>query len=462
MIDRPNSLRARDVAYYLHPFTNLSTHEREGPHIITHGEGIYVFDEDGTKFVDATSGSSCASLGYSEKRLVEAATRQMRKLPFYHVFVHKSHEAGIELAEKLIRLAPVPMSKVLFANSGSEANDIAIKLIWYYNNALGRPKKKKIISRAMAYHGATIATASLTGQQELHRDFDLPIAGILHTDCPNYYRNGSSGETEEDFATRCATSLEQLILSEGPETIAAFFAEPVMASGGCIVPPRTYFDKIQAILRKYDVLFIVDEVICGFGRTGNMFGTQTYNLRPDMITMAKPLSASYMPISALMINEEIYRALVKQSERFGTFRHGLTYGGHPVAAAVALEVLKIYEERRIIDHVRRIGPRFQERLRQLSDHPLVGDARGVGLIGGLELVKDKVTRESFLPSDGVPAFVGKCARTHGVMIRWGTNTMNLAPPLIIEEEQIDDMFGRIAAALDEAHESLLQRQLCPA
>ncbi|HLI13900.1 MAG TPA: aspartate aminotransferase family protein [Alphaproteobacteria bacterium] len=462
MTARLNSAQARDIAYYLHPYTNLSVHEKEGPVVITRGDGIYVEDDAGNRYIEGLGGLFCASLGFSEERLIEAALRQMRKLPFYHVFGHKANEPGIELAEKLIAMAPVPMSKVFFANSGSEANDTAIKLVWYYNNAIGRPAKKKIISRVKAYHGVTVAAASLTGLPHLHRDFDLPIPGILHTDCPGHYRFGHPGESEEEFATRCAESLERLILAEGPETVAAFFAEPVMASGGCIVPPRTYFEKIQKVLRRHDVLLIADEVICGFGRTGNMFGSETYKLEPDMITMAKQLSAAYLPISALMVSERIYRAMVGESEKIGTFGHGFTYGGHPVAAAVALEALKIYEERDILGHVRRVAPRFQEGLRRLGRHPLVGEARGVGLIGGLELVKDKATREPFQPSDGVAVHAGKRAQAHGVITRGMGDTVSLCPPLIITEAQIDDLMVRIEKTLDDTYAWVREQRLVAA
>ena len=462
MSGRLNSAQARDIAYYLHPFTNLSLHEKEGPLVITRGEGVCVFDDAGNRYIEALGGLFCAALGFSEERLVEAAVRQMRKLPFYHVFGHKSNEPGIELAERLIGMAPVPMSKVFFATSGSEANDTAIKLVWYYNNAIGRPVKKKIISRIKAYHGVTIASASLSGLPHIHRDFDLPIARILHTECPSHYRFGRPGESEEDFATRCAESLEQLIVNEGPETVAAFFAEPVMVSGGCIVPPRTYFDKIQAVLAKYDVLFVVDEVICGFARTGNMFGTETYGLRPDMMTMAKQLSAAYLPIAALMVNEKIYQAMVKQSEKIGTFGHGFTYGGHPVSAAVALEALKIYEERDILGHVQRVAPRFQDGLRRLAGHPLVGEARGVGLVGGLELVKDKATREPFQPTDGVASYVAKRAQAHGVITRGTGDVVHLCPPLIIMEGEIDDILARIEKALDDTYAWVREKQLVTA
>jgi len=462
MSARLNSAQARDIAHYFHPYTNLSVHEKEGPLVITRGEGVYVYDDAGNRYIEGMSGLFCASLGFSEERLVEAAANQMRKLPFYHVFGGKSNEPGIELAERLIELSPVPMSKVFFANSGSEANDTAVKLVWYYHNAIGKPQKKKIISRIKAYHGVTVASASLTGLPNNHRDFDLPIAGILHTDCPGYYRFGKPGESEEDFATRCAESLEALILSEGPETVGAFIAEPVMVSGGCVLPPRTYFEKVQAILRKYEILLIADEVICGFARTGNMFGTETYRLKPDMMTMAKQLSAAYLPISAIMVNERIYRAAVQESEKIGTFGHGFTYGGHPVPAAVALETLKIYAERDILGHVRRVTPQFQEGIRRLGKHPLVGEARGVGLVAGLELVRDKASRENFAPADGVAAYAGKCAQAHGVITRGLGDVLNLCPPLVIKESEIDDLLTRTARALDDTLAWVKEKRLIAA
>jgi 4-aminobutyrate--pyruvate transaminase len=449
MTIRPNSIEARDVAHVLHPYTNSSVHERIGPLVIARGEGIHVFDDAGNRYIEALSGLFCASLGFSEERLVEAATRQMRKLPFYHTFGHKTNEPSVELAERLLALAPAPMSKVFFANSGSEANDTAMKLVWYYHNAIGKPQKKKIVSRIKAYHGVTIASASLTGLPNNHRDFDLPIDRVLHTDCPGFYRFGLPGESEEDFATRCARSLEDLIEREGADTIGAFFAEPIMVSGGCIVPPPTYFEKIQAILKKHEILLIADEVICGFGRTGNMFGSETFGMKPDMITMAKQLSAAYQPISALMISEKIYRAMVSESEKIGTFAHGFTYGGHPVAAAVALETLKIYEERDILGHVREIMPGFQRRLRELGEHPLVGEARGKGLVGALELVEDKATRKNFDPAGGVAAYVGERAQAHGVITRCLGDNVNICPPLIIAEAEIADLMGRIKLALDD-------------
>jgi len=449
-----DSMHAADIRYAVHPYTNLSVHEQVGPMVIARGEGVYVYDTDGKRYIEGLGGLFCASLGFSEARLADAADRQMRTLPFYHAFGHKANEPAIRLAEKLIGMAPGRMAKAFFANSGSEANDTAIKLIWYYNNALGRPQKKKIISRTRAYHGVTVASASLTGLPNNHRDFDLPIARILHTECPHYYRNAQPGESEEAYATRCADSLDALIRAEGPDTVAAFFAEPIMASGGVIVPPATYFEKIQAVLRRHDVLLVADEVICGFGRTGNMFGCETYGIQPDMIALAKQLSAGYLPISALLVTDEIYQAMVGESRKIGTFSHGFTYSGHPVAAAVALETLRIYEDDRILDHVRRVIPHFQRRLAALGEHPLVGEARGAGLIGAAELVADRGTKAPFPPEMAVAARVGEFALRHGVITRALGDTVNFCPPLIITEAQIDELFDGVHAALEDTREWL--------
>ena len=438
-----------DIATTIHPYTNLKLHETEGPMVITEGDGVFVVGEDGKRYLEALAGLWCVSLGFSERRLAEAAYRQMLKLPYYHTFAHKAHDVGIELAEKLLGIAPVPMSKVFFVNSGSEANDTVVKLVWYYNNALGRPKKKKILSRMKSYHGVTVATASLTGLPNNHRDFDLPIANILHVDCPHWYRFGQPGETEEAFATRMAESLEQRILTEGADTVAAFIGEPIMGAGGVIFPPATYWEKIQAVLKKYDVLLIADEVICGFGRTGNMWGTTTYGLQPDMMTCAKALSSGYLPIAAVMVSEKIYAALVTESEKIGVFAHGFTYSGHPVTSAVALETLKIYEEDNILEHVRKVAPRMQAAIRRLQDHPLVGEARGIGLIGGVELVANKTTKAPFDPKAGVGGFLAKRGHAHGLIVRAMGDVIGICPPLIIKEDEIDLLFERFGLALDD-------------
>jgi 4-aminobutyrate--pyruvate transaminase len=357
----------------------------------------------------------------------------------------------IDLAEMLIARAPVPMSKVFFANSGSEANDSAIKMVWYFNNALGRPKKKKLIGRIKGYHGITLAAASLTGLPANHRSFDVPLAGFLHTMTPHYYHGALAGESEEDFATRCADELEKLILAEGPDTVAAFWAEPVMGAGGVIVPPRGYFEKIQAVLRKYDVLFVADEVICGFWRTGNYWGSQTFGMQPDILTCAKALSASYLPISAVLVNERVFQGLAKESNEIGTFGHGFTYSGHPVPAAVAIETLKIYDEINIGDHVRAVGPHLQSELRRrFAGHELVGEVRGLGLIAAMELVADKATHANFPPAAKIGARLVALMQENGVIGRvCPGDSLVFSPPLIITKAEIDEMLDRVSRALDE-------------
>jgi len=444
-----NSAASRDIAYHVHGYTNLRKHEEIGPQIISRGSGIHVYDDSGKAYIEGLAGLWCSSLGFNEERLVEAAAAAMRKLPFYHGFAGRTPETTIDLAEKLVLLAPESLSKALFANSGSEATDLSVKLIWYYYNAIGKPDKKKIISRVKGYHGVTVCAASLTGLPHLHNAFDLPIDRILHADCPHYYRFAEDGETEEDFATRCAANLEKLILDEGPETIAAFYAEPVMGAGGVIVPPPTYFDKIQKVLKKHDVLFMVDEVICGFGRTGNMWGCETFNLTPDLMTVAKALSASYLPISALMISDTIYQAIADQSAELGVFGHGGTYAGHPVPAAVALETLKIYEERNIVGHVQAMTPRLQDGLREFSSHSLVGEVRGVGLVAGIELTKIKESKTPFDVKSGVGAKFQEIAYEKGLIIRAMGDSIGICPPLIIDEGEIAEMLGMLEASLDE-------------
>ncbi len=448
---RPNSAAARDVANVLHPYTDLRAHMEQGPMIITRGEGVRVFDDSGKDYIESVAGLWCASLGFSNERLAKAAYDQMRKLPFYHAFTAKSHEPLIDLSEALLARAPVPMSKVFFANSGSEANDTAIKMIWYFNNALGRTAKKKIIGRLKGYHGITIAAGSLTGLPYNHRSFDIPLPGFVHTMTPHHYHGAEAGESEEAFATRCADELEKLILAEGPDTVAAMFAEPVMGAGGVIVPPRGYFEKIQEVLRKYDVLFVADEVICGFGRTGNYWGSQTFNIDPDILTCAKALSSSYLPISAVMVNDRVFNALADESHKIGTFGTGFTYSGHPVPAAVALETLKIYDEMGLVEHATRVGGFMQQEIRRrFADHDLVGEVRGVGMIGAIELVADREARRNFDAKDKIGARLSKLCEANGVIARTLPNdTLAFSPPIIMTEEEAGEMFDRVGHALDE-------------
>jgi 4-aminobutyrate--pyruvate transaminase len=446
----PNSPEARDIAHHLHAYTDARRHQEIGPLVVERGDGVHVVDIHGRRYIEAMAGLWSVGVGFSEERLVQAAAKQMRQLPFYHTFGHKSHGPVIDLAEKLVSIAPVPMSKVFFTNSGSEANDTVMKLLRYRSNSLGQPQRKKFISRMRAYHGVTLASASLTGLPNNHRSFDLPIEGVLHTSSPHHWREGLPGESEEAFATRLAADLEALIQAEGPETIAAFFAEPVMGAGGVVVPPATYWEKIQAVLRRYDILLVADEVICGFGRTGNMWGSTTYGMTPDVVVCSKQLSSSYLPISALMINERVFEPIADESNRIGTLGHGFTAGGHPVAAAVALENLAIIEERDLVANVRTVGAHMQKRLRQLADHPLVGEVRGIGLIAAVEVVTDKAAKKALDPVGKLGAMVAGILQENGVIGRAMGDALAFCPPMIITEREVDTLVDAFQASLDEA------------
>jgi 4-aminobutyrate--pyruvate transaminase len=445
-----SNLATRDVETLVHPYINLASFRDSGPLIIERGQGVYVYDTDGKRYIEGMAGLWCTALGYGNEELVEAAAAQMRKLSFAHLFTGKSHDPAIELAEKLKEIAPVPISKVFFCNSGSEANDTQVKLVWYLNNALGRPNKKKIISRIKAYHGVTVVAASLTGLPGNHRDFDVPLPGFLHTACPHHYRFAETGESEEQFATRLADELDALIVKEGPETVAAFIAEPVMGAGGVIVPPQTYFEKIMPICAKYDVFMISDEVICGFGRLGTRFGCEKLGFRPHSISIAKAMSSAYLPIAGVMIPEIMYQALLAESKKIGVFGHGFTYGGHPVSAAVALKAIEIYARDRIFETAAERSPKFQARLNALAEHPLVGEARGLGLIGGVELVADKQSKRSFAPQHGVGARAVRFGEEEGLIVRSVLgDVLTLCPPLVISAAEIEDLFDRLTRALDK-------------
>ena len=437
-----------DVQHHLHPYTQLRQFEQEGPLVIVRGEGVEVFDENGKAYIEGMAGLWCASLGFSEKRLAEAAYKQMNTLPYYHSFSGKVPGPVTELVAAMIKWAPVPMARVLFANSGSESNDTAFKLVRYYNNAKGRPLKKKIIARNKAYHGVTAAAASMSGLGTMHQNFDLPLPGIVRVGCPHFYQFGLPGETEAQFVDRLAQELEDTILREGPETVAAFIAEPVQGAGGVLIPASGYFARVQAILKKYDILFLVDEVITGFGRLGQNFGTQVFDLKPDMITVAKMLTSAYVPMSALYVSDEIYQAIADASAAIGVFGHGYTYSGHPLACAVALETLRIYESDKVLDHVKKVAPRLQQGLQQFKGHPIVGDARGLGLIGAIELAADPAKREPFDPKRGVGAYFVNRAQHHGLIVRvLMGDVIAFSPPLIITEAEIDTLLERTALAL---------------
>lgn len=452
MAERPNSPAARDAAYHVHPFTNARKHEAEGPMILASGEGVRVTDDSGKSYIEGMAGLWCANLGFGNERLVKAAERQLRTLPYYHAFAHKTPDITIELAERLAHYLPMDAPHILFANSGSEANDTAIKLVWYYWNARGQPSKKKIISRERGYHGVTIAAASLTGLPYTHDGFDLPLSWVVHAGCPHYYRKARPGESEADFADRLASELEQLILDEGPETIGAMIGEPMMGAGGVIEPPVGYWAKVQAVLAKYDILLIADEVICGFGRTGERFGMETFGLTPDIMTLAKGLSSAYQPISAIALSDRVYQGVADGSAQHGVLGHGYTYSGHPVAAAVANETLKIYAEMEPEARVRELAPRLQDGLRQYAKHPLVGEVRGRGLLAAVELVADKTTKAHFEPLGRVGAYMDARCRAHGIILRNMKDTMAFCPPFIIAPDEIDTLIACFGRALDETLE----------
>ncbi len=459
-MSRLSNLAVRDIETLVHPYTQLAAFRESGPLVLERGNGVFVYDSEGKEYIEGMAGLWCTALGYGNEELVEAAATQMRKLSFAHLFTGKSHDPAIELAERLKELVPVNASRMLFCSSGSEANDTQIKLVWYMNNALGRPQKKKIISRMRAYHGVTIAAASLTGLANNHRDFDLPIAGILHTGCPHHYRFAHDGESEDEFARRLGRELEELIIREGPQTVAAFIAEPVMGAGGVIVPPKTYFSEMMQVCRKYDVYMISDEVICGFGQLGTMFGCSMLGFEPDSITVAKALTSAYLPLAGVTVPPMMYEAMLDESRKIGMFGHGFTYSGHPVAAAVAIKALDIYTRERIADEVARKSPHFQARLRALSDHPLVGEARGLGLVGGIELVADRRSKTPFEPKAGVAPQVVRFAEQEGLIVRaLAGDVVSICPPLIITPTQIDELFDRLRRALDRSLEWASARRL---
>ncbi|SNB55045.1 4-aminobutyrate---pyruvate transaminase [Arboricoccus pini] len=447
-----NSIAARDIRYLVHGSVDLARQRQNPPTMINGGKGIFIFDENGTPYLEAAAGMWCTALGFSEEELIEAATEQMRKLPYYHTLAYKSVTPAAELAEKLAALVPIENAHLYFALSGSEANDAFIKFAWYVNNALGRPEKKKIIARKNGYHGATLGSASLSGISANHKLFDLPIANILHVSDPHYYRNGLPGESEAEFVDRLVGEVEALILAEGPDTVAAFVAEPVTGAGGVVIPPAGYYTKLQAVLDRYDVIFHADEVINGFLRTGKMWGSEAMGIRPTTMSMAKAITSAYMPLSALALPSWFYDAMERGSTEVGVFGHAATYAGHPVSCAVALKMLEIVERRNLKAHVETVGARFKERILAFKDHPLVGDVRVIGLMGAIEFVTDKANKTSFVPTGSFAKRLRDHAEERQKLIVRAVpagDSCAFSPPLVITIEEVDEMFDRFAKALDE-------------
>ena len=446
--------------YFLNPYTNLKDIRKYGSLTIEKGRGIYVYDENNNKYIEGLAGLWCVALGFNNKRLIKAANKQFNLLPNYHSFTGKVPLTTLKLSEELVKISPKSLTKVLYANSGSESNDTAIKMAWYYQNALGRTKKKKIISRYRGYHGVTIMSGSLTGMDYAHKGFDMPRDFVVHTDSPHYYKDSLSQESSREFVNRLLKNLENLIIKEGAENIAAMIIEPIQGAGGVIIPPDNYLKGVQKLLKKNAILLIVDEVICGFGRTGNMFGCDTFQIKPDMMVIAKGLSSGYVPISALLINEEIYETISDFSSINNVFGHGYTYSGHPVAAAVALETIKIIKDENIIGHVKEISEKFNTKIEQLNVHSIVGNARSIGLIGAIELVQNKNNKTYFDPKIGIGSRIVKNAQKNGLIVRaLQGDIVALCPPLIINIKEVDILFNKFNKSIKDTEVELNTERL---
>jgi L-2,4-diaminobutyrate transaminase len=441
-----------DKEFFFHPFTNLREHEETGPLTIVTGHGSTVVDSHGREYLDAMAGLWCVNIGYGNLEMADSLREQASKLAFYHSFASMGNEPVARLAQRLINMAPGPMAKVFFGNSGSDANDTQVKLIWYYNNVLGRPEKKKIISRNRGYHGVTVMSASLCGLPGMHRAFDLPLPMVKHVSAPHRLWDAVEGQTEAEFVAALADELKQTILAEGPETVAAFIAEPIQAAGGVIVPPAGYFAAIQEVLRRYDILLIADEVVCGFGRTGNAFGSQTFGIEPDLMTVAKGVTSAYIPLSACIVSEKVWDVLKSGSDTYGVFQHGYTYSAHPLAAAAALTNLDIIERDNLVGQAKARGDYLGAALRSAFEgHPLVAEVRGYGLLGAVEFAR---SADPLTPIDPIGSFSGpvvKRMRELGVISRALPNadSISFSPPFVVTENELDRMVAGARQALDE-------------
>ena len=429
--------------HHLAPFSDFKQLKEVGPRIITHAKGVYLWDSEGHKILDGMAGLWCVAIGYGRDELADAASKQMRELPYYNLFFMTAHPPVLELSKVIAEIAPEGMNHVFFTGSGSEGNDTMLRMVRHYWAIKGKPNKKVIISRKNGYHGSTVAGASLGGMTYMHEQGDLPIPGITHIPQPYWFGEGGDMSPEE-FGIWAANQLEEKILEIGVDNVGAFIAEPIQGAGGVIVPPDTYWPRIKEILAKYDILFVADEVICGFGRTGEWFGSDFYGLKPDMMTIAKGLTSGYIPMGGLIVRDEVVDVL----NEGGDFNHGFTYSGHPVAAAVALENIRILRDEKIIEKVQtETAPYLQKRLRELNDHPLVGEVRGVGMLGAIELVQDKATRKRY-EGKGVGMICRQFCFDNGLIMRAVGDTMIISPPLVITRDEIDELVTKARKCLD--------------
>jgi len=436
------------MASVIYPTTNLKHVEELN---IVRGEGVYVFDDQGHRYLEGLAGLWCSALGYGNEELIDAITTQLKTLSYSHLFGGRTHQGVMDLADRLGAMVPIDNPHIFFANSGSEANDSQIKMLHYYFNVIGKPEKKKIIAFDRSYHGVTMASAALTGLPAMHTHFDVPVdaLGILRAQTPHYYHGQQAGESEQQFVDRLLGDVRALIEKQGAETVAAFIAEPIGGAAGVVVAPDGYYPALADLLAQHDILFWADEVICGFGRTGNDFGCTTVNVKPQMMSLAKQLSSAYIPISAAVVPGFMYEAMVEPSAEVGVFGHGYTYTGHPVASAAALKAIEIYQRDRLFEHAAEAGAHLQKGLQEFAGHPLVGEVRGKGLIGAVELVANKAERKPF-ENGAVGAAAKLYCQKHGLLIRAvAGNSLAFCPPLIINTQQIDDMLEMFSSALDD-------------
>ena len=459
MLDRSNELTAWDRDHFFHPSTHMGMHARgEMPtRVIAGGEGVYITDTTGKTSLDAFAGLYCVNVGYGRQKIADAIASQAKNLAYYHAYVGHGTEASITLSKMIIDRAPEGMSRVYFGLSGSDANETNIKLIWYYNNILGRPEKKKIISRWRGYHGSGVMTGSLTGLELFHNAFDLPRAPILHTEAPYYFRRADRSMSEEQFAQDCADKLEEMILAEGPDTIAAFIGEPILGTGGIVPPPATYWQKIQAVLDKYDILLVADEVVTGFGRLGTMFGSDHYGMKPDLITIAKGLTSAYAPLSGTIVSDKMWQVLVQGSDKMGALGHGWTYSAHPICAAAGVANLELIDELDLVTNAGETGAYFRAELtKALGDHKHVGEVRGDGMMAAVEFVEDRDDRKFFEPSAKIGPQIAAAMAARGVIGRAMPqgDILGFAPPLCLTREEADIVVKAAAAAVDEVFEGL--------
>jgi L-2,4-diaminobutyrate transaminase len=456
---RNDQLSTWDRDHFFHPSTHMAGHARGDlpSRIVVGGEGIYITDRDGKRSLDAFAGLYCVNVGYGRREIADAISEQAHKLAYYHAYVGHGSEVSITLARMIVERAPSNMSRVYFGLSGSDANETNIKLVWYMNNVLGRPEKKKIISRWRGYHGSGIMTGSLTGLELFHKAFDLPREPILHTVAPYYFRREDLSQSEEEFSQFCADELEATILAEGPETVAAFIGEPVLGTGGIVPPPAGYWQKIQAVLRKYDVLLIADEVVTGFGRLGTMFGCDHYGIEADIITIAKGLTSAYAPLSGSIVSEGLWKILEQGSDELGVIGHGWTYSAHPLCAAAGVANLELIDKLGLVENARVTGGYFQDALHAaFDDHPLVGDVRGEGLLAALEFVEDKSSRTFFDPALKVGPQVAAAASEAGLVARAMPqgDILGFAPPLCVTKAEVDEIVGLAKTAVDKVAATL--------